>query len=141
MGYGDLTKLNIPFGDYGGELDPHGPQGDGNPIGGNVTNNRTGGDVNYEEWMVSLIFSWSSNKALTKFLLDVHCTSQGLFFLTRAHLFPQSYEQFCFRICTTANETYSAGLMCEHKLDVMGCQFVMPGDYNFNNTLQVDPRY
>jgi len=110
MGYGDLTKLNIPFGDYGGELDPHGPQGDGNPIGGNVTNNRTGGDVNYEEWMVSLIFSWSSNKALTKFLLDVHCTSQRLFCLTRAHLFPHS----------PTNSSASASARLRTKLTVLG---------------------
>jgi hypothetical protein len=53
MGFGDFTQLNIPYGDYGGELDPHGAQGDGNPVGGNVTTNVTGQDVNYEEWMVS----------------------------------------------------------------------------------------
>jgi hypothetical protein len=53
MGYGDFTKLNIPYGDFGGELDPHGATGDGNPVGGNVTNNRSGSDVSYEEWMVS----------------------------------------------------------------------------------------
>ncbi len=39
---------------FSGELDPHGPSGDGNPVGGNVTSNAvTGDDVNYEEWMVS----------------------------------------------------------------------------------------
>ncbi|KIJ91399.1 hypothetical protein K443DRAFT_486409 [Laccaria amethystina LaAM-08-1] len=36
IGYGDLTKLNIPYWDYGGELDPRGAYGDGNLIGGNV---------------------------------------------------------------------------------------------------------
>ena len=29
MGYGDLTKINIPRGDSGGELDPHGADGNG----------------------------------------------------------------------------------------------------------------
>lgn len=48
---GDLTKLNIQQGDQGGELDPHGATGDGNPVGGNVTTNATGSDVHYEEWM------------------------------------------------------------------------------------------
>jgi hypothetical protein len=29
LGWGDLTKLNIPKGDEGGELDPHGADGNG----------------------------------------------------------------------------------------------------------------
>ncbi|KAG6898700.1 hypothetical protein C0993_005030 [Termitomyces sp. T159_Od127] len=48
-GYGDFTRLNIPNGDFGGELDPHGAFGSGNPIGGNVTSNITGSDQNYAD--------------------------------------------------------------------------------------------
>lgn len=51
QGWGDFTNLNIKAGDMGGELDPHGATGLGNPVGGNVTTNATGSDVNYEEWM------------------------------------------------------------------------------------------
>lgn len=51
QGWGDFTRLGITLNDQGGELDPHGATGDGNPIGGNVTCNATGADVNYEEWM------------------------------------------------------------------------------------------
>ena len=51
QGFGDLTKINIQSGDGGGELDPHGATGAGNPVGGNVTSNVTGTDVHYEEWM------------------------------------------------------------------------------------------
>ncbi|KAF8918817.1 hypothetical protein CPB85DRAFT_1249171, partial [Mucidula mucida] len=47
-----------------------------------------------------------------------------------------SYNQVCFRICTNANDTWSAGVMCEHKLDEMGCNFVMPGNYDFNGTFE-----
>jgi len=101
LGYGDFTKLNIQFGDYGGELDPHGAYGSGNPIGGNVTSNVTGIDRNYAEWMMYI-----------------------------------DYDQFCFRVCTNANSTYSAAYMCWHELDEMGCEFVMPGNYNFNNTFE-----
>ncbi|KAK0214358.1 hypothetical protein IW262DRAFT_1278838 [Armillaria fumosa] len=97
-GYGDLTQLNIAAGDYGGELDPHGATGAGNPVGGNVTTNVTGSDINIAEWM--------------------------------------SYTQFCIRACTNANSSYSAASMCEHKLDEMGCTFVMPGNYNFNGTFE-----
>ncbi|KAK1922318.1 putative glycoprotein [Papiliotrema laurentii] len=51
-GFWDGTKVNIPYGDSGGELDPHGAENVGNPIGGNVTSNvPTGSDVFYEEWM------------------------------------------------------------------------------------------
>lgn len=51
--YGDFTKLNLQASDFGGELDPHGATGEGNPVGGNVTSNAvTGDDVNFEEWMV-----------------------------------------------------------------------------------------
>lgn len=55
MGYGNLTRLNIPNGDFGGELDPHGATGAGNPVGGNVTTNMTvdGQTINVAEWMVS----------------------------------------------------------------------------------------
>ncbi|KAF9049350.1 hypothetical protein BDZ89DRAFT_710147 [Hymenopellis radicata] len=95
MAYGDFTKINLQAGDYGGELDPHGASGDGNPVGGNVTTNVvTGEDLHFEEWMSFI-----------------------------------SYEQVCFRICTNANGTWDAATMCEHKLDEMGCNFVMPGNY------------
>lgn len=41
-----------------------------------------------------------------------------------------SYTQFCLRVCTAENATYSASLMCQHTLDEMGCEWVMPGDYS-----------
>ena len=43
--------MNVAEGDMGGELDPHGATGNGNPVGGNVTSNVSGEDVHYEEWM------------------------------------------------------------------------------------------
>jgi len=48
----DGTAVDIAAGDYGGELDPHGATGEGNPVGGNVTSNVSGSDVFYEEWMM-----------------------------------------------------------------------------------------
>ncbi|WRT70938.1 uncharacterized protein IL334_007937 [Kwoniella shivajii] len=50
-GFWDGTKVGIVEGDAGGELDPHGAENLGNPIGGNVTSNVEGKDVFYEEWM------------------------------------------------------------------------------------------
>ncbi|WVR08600.1 hypothetical protein IAU60_005655 [Kwoniella sp. DSM 27419] len=103
QGFGDLTKLNIQSGDEGGELDPHGATGLGNPVGGNVTTNATGSDVHYEEWMNYM-----------------------------------SYNQFCLRICIAENSTYSAAEMCQHTLDEMGCNWVMPGDYTDNSFTECD---
>ncbi|KAF7329151.1 hypothetical protein MKEN_00175700 [Mycena kentingensis (nom. inval.)] len=104
LGNGDLTALNIKRGDQGGELDPHGQFGAGNPIGGNVTTKIGGNgseDLNIEEWMLFI-----------------------------------SYNQFCIRACINANSTFDAAHMCEHKLDVMGCEFVMPGTYKAPGTFE-----
>jgi hypothetical protein len=49
-GVGDFTKMNIPRGDAGGELDPHGADGNGNPIGGLVYGNTFGNNLQYHEW-------------------------------------------------------------------------------------------
>ncbi|KAJ6632170.1 hypothetical protein B0H10DRAFT_2426993 [Mycena sp. CBHHK59/15] len=102
MGIGDFTKLNIPAADEGGELDPHGAFGTGNPVGGNVTTNIVDGlDEPIAEWMLYI-----------------------------------SGTQFCLRACTNANSTYSAAFMCWHELDVMGCEFVMPGMYKPPGTFE-----
>ncbi|KZO97215.1 hypothetical protein CALVIDRAFT_526775 [Calocera viscosa TUFC12733] len=49
-GVGDLTGLNIPAGDTGGELDPHGADGTGNPKGGLVFGSSFGQTMQYHEW-------------------------------------------------------------------------------------------
>jgi hypothetical protein len=49
-GVGDFTKINIKSGDEGGELDPHGANGNGNPIGGLVYGNTFGSNLQYHEW-------------------------------------------------------------------------------------------
>jgi len=49
-GWGDFTKIGIKHGDAGGELDPHGADGNGNPIGGLVFGNSYGKMQQYPEW-------------------------------------------------------------------------------------------
>ncbi|KAI5120054.1 hypothetical protein M0805_007806 [Coniferiporia weirii] len=49
-GVGNLTLLNIPSGDEGGELDPHGADGNGNPIGGLVFSSAFGQLQQLHEW-------------------------------------------------------------------------------------------
>ncbi|KAF8888564.1 hypothetical protein BD779DRAFT_1439921 [Infundibulicybe gibba] len=49
-GVGNLTLLNVPAGDAGGELDPHGADGNGNPIGGLVFSTAFGPLQEIFEW-------------------------------------------------------------------------------------------
>jgi hypothetical protein len=51
-GVGNLTNINIPAGDAGGELDPHGADGNGNPIGGLVFSSAFGALEEIHEWTV-----------------------------------------------------------------------------------------
>jgi len=46
IGFIDQTKINIQAGDFGGELDPHGADLRGNPLGGLVYSNAFGTDNN-----------------------------------------------------------------------------------------------
>ncbi|KAG8988127.1 hypothetical protein FRB94_001834 [Tulasnella sp. JGI-2019a] len=49
-GWGDFTKIGLPNPDEGGELDPHGADGNGNPIGGLAFGNSFGKMQQYHEW-------------------------------------------------------------------------------------------
>ncbi|KZO96718.1 hypothetical protein CALVIDRAFT_537061 [Calocera viscosa TUFC12733] len=91
-GFGDLTKLNIPAGDGGGELDPHSWTGLGNPQGGLVFGTSFGGMQQYHEW--------------TNYM---------------------SADEWCFRACVDGPE---ATTYCQHTYDTMGCDWVMPGNYD-----------
>jgi hypothetical protein len=49
VGFIDQTKINIKAGDYGGELDPHGADLRGNPMGGLMYSNAFSGDNKYQQ--------------------------------------------------------------------------------------------
>jgi len=64
-GMGDFTSMNIPAGDTGGELDPHGADGNGNPIGGLVFSSAFGELEQIHEWtnfMSATIFCFRACK-------------------------------------------------------------------------------
>lgn len=61
-GNGDFTKINIPAGDDGGELDPHSWTGLGNPQGGLVFTNAFSGQ--YEQ-----LHEWTSFQSASNFCL------------------------------------------------------------------------
>ncbi|KAN0065948.1 hypothetical protein ACQY0O_001082 [Thecaphora frezii] len=43
-----------------------------------------------------------------------------------------SYDQVCFRICIAGTDVAPTPLECQHELDEMGCNWVMPGNYQDN---------
>lgn len=98
-----MTKLNIPEGDSGGEMDPHGADGNGNPIGGLVFSSAFGELQQIHEWTVS---------TFAPFILSV--LGKLIHFLQNF----MSYSQFCLRACKPGKD---AAMWCEHIYDVMGC--------------------
>ncbi|CAG7848974.1 SubName: Full=Uncharacterized protein {ECO:0000313/EMBL:CCA67412.1} [Serendipita indica DSM 11827] len=56
-GVGDFTKINVKNKDEGGELDNHGADGKGNPIGGLVYGNSFGQNLQYHEWTEFLSYN------------------------------------------------------------------------------------
>ncbi|KAF9051451.1 hypothetical protein BJ165DRAFT_888860 [Panaeolus papilionaceus] len=55
-GIGNLTLINIPVNDAGGELDPHGADGLGNPLGGLVFSSAFGRLEQVMEWALFISF-------------------------------------------------------------------------------------
>ena len=62
-GFGDFTSMHVKRGDAGGELDPHGATGAGNPPGGLVFTRRAPG----KEGQWSQLKEWSSFMSATEF--------------------------------------------------------------------------
>lgn len=61
---GDFTKINVPAGDEGGELDAHGADGLGNPIGAIVIgNNNAGKRIQFFEWNQFIAYNELSIRA------------------------------------------------------------------------------
>jgi len=49
-----------------------------------------------------------------------------------------SYNMFCLRICINQEANVTAAEQCQHTLDEMGCNWVMPGDYTDNSFTECD---
>ncbi|KAI7961708.1 hypothetical protein MJO28_002197 [Puccinia striiformis f. sp. tritici] len=73
---GDFTKVNVPQGDEGGELDPSGPDGHGNPVGGLVFGER--GQFNhwteflaYNEFCIRACFNGPDSERYCQHIYDL----------------------------------------------------------------------
>ncbi|KAL5507691.1 hypothetical protein ACEPAH_5309 [Sanghuangporus vaninii] len=72
-GVGDFTKINVPNGDEGGELDPHGADGKGNPVGGLVYGNTFGSNLQYHEWTSFISYNEFCFRACTGPNAAINC--------------------------------------------------------------------
>jgi len=101
VGYIDQTQINIVAGDYGGEMDPHGADRRGNPLGGLLFSQNTGRGANATgnstEWRQ--VVQW--------------------------HNF-MGADMFCIKACRSGERDWQ---FCEHIFDRIGCYYNAPADY------------
>ncbi|GAA5846094.1 hypothetical protein JCM9279_004784 [Rhodotorula babjevae] len=108
VGFIDQVKINMLPEDYGGEMDPHGADQRGNPLGGLVFSNQFAGNS------------------------STNGTSGGQQFsqVIQWHNF-MGASQFCLKAC---DPSWDQGWrMCEHIYDRIGCQYNAPADYGSIN--------
>ncbi|TDL25751.1 hypothetical protein BD410DRAFT_826357 [Rickenella mellea] len=96
VGFIDQTKINIANGDSGGELDPHGADLRGNPLGGLVYSNG--------------FPSNNGNNNTFQQVIEWHNFMGG--------------NQFCFKACDPAGP--HAADFCQHIYDRIGCAYNAP---------------
>jgi len=95
-GVGDFTKINIPKGDGGGELDNRGADGRGNPIGGLVYGNTFGTGLQYHDWTsfisdTEFCFRACVGARATQLCNHIY-DEQGCFWNIPANYDPEVYE-------------------------------------------------
>ncbi|GAA5928634.1 uncharacterized protein JCM15063_003926 [Sporobolomyces koalae] len=113
VGQIDQSKINIDPSDYGGEMDPHGADQRGNPLGGLVFSNAFGSN--------STTSGTTNSGTAYQQVIQWHNFMGG--------------GQFCLKACDPSYELGYA--MCEHIFDRIGCVYNAPADYQaINGTFQ-----
>ncbi|GAA5916279.1 hypothetical protein JCM6882_005067 [Rhodosporidiobolus microsporus] len=106
VGFIDQQKINILPEDYGGEMDPHGADQRGNPLGGLIFSNAFGAN--------STGNGTSASGSAYQQVIQWHNFMGG--------------STFCLKACDPSWENGWA--MCEHIFDRIGCKYNAPADYN-----------
>ncbi|BGP02607.1 hypothetical protein NBRC10513v2_003709 [Rhodotorula toruloides] len=112
VGYIDQVKIDMQADDYGGEMDPHGADQRGNPLGGLLFSNAFGGNS-----------SRNGTRNGTQFqqVIQWHNFMGG--------------AQFCLKACDPSYENGWA--MCEHIFDRIGCIYNAPSNWSkINGTFE-----
>jgi hypothetical protein len=110
VGLIDQTKVNVLADDYGGELDPHGADEQGNPLGGLFFTNAFRGTTASFSGRITSGAAGSTNYTQS---IEWHTFIGG--------------GTFCLKLCNPA--TSNDHRLCEHVFDRYGCTFNMAADY------------
>ncbi|GAA5893786.1 hypothetical protein JCM5296_001133 [Sporobolomyces johnsonii] len=105
VGFIDQTKINIAADDYGGEMDPHGADQRGNPLGGLIFSNAFSGSASAN--------GTTANGTMYQQIVQWHNFMGG--------------STFCLKACDPDYELGYA--MCEHIFDRIGCKYNAPANY------------
>jgi len=115
VGYIDQTKVGLAADDLGGELDPHGADEQGNPLGGIVFTN------GFSKHSADFTANMQESSSYTQVIEWIDFIGGGM---------------FCLKMCNPANP--DAPNLCQHIYDEVGCTYNALADYpSINGTFSV----
>jgi len=119
VGYIDQTKVNLAANDDGGELDPHGDDEQGNPLGGIAFTN--GFTVNANAFDAAFQAKKPESQDFTQVIEWVDFIGDGM---------------FCLKMCNPSDR--DAPHLCNHIYDEIGCSYNALANYGaINGTFTV----
>jgi len=119
VGYIDQTKVGLQAADEGGELDPHGDDEQGNPLGGLVYTNGFG--MTAQKYAQQLQSNSTPSTSFTQVIEWIDFIGSGM---------------FCLKMCNPSDS--QAPTLCNHIYDRVGCTYNALADYqHINGTFQV----
>jgi len=119
VGYIDQTAVHLQADDEGGELDPHGADGQGNPLGGIVYTNSFG--MNAAGYAKQLQSNSTPSTTFTQVIEWIDFIGGNM---------------FCIKICNPDDP--DAPNLCQHIYDRIGCSYNALADYAaINGTFEV----
>jgi hypothetical protein len=111
VGFIDNNAINLASNDPGGELDPHGADLQGNPLGGVVYSNSTPDAINGS---LTQVHNW--NLSVLSFLFERQHKHDVMRRFVGNNL-------FCFKICYN---NITKPDYCQNIYDLVGCDYNMP---------------
>jgi len=114
VGYIDQTQVNLAASDEGGELDPHGADEQGNPLGGIVFTN--GFAENANAFDAALQANKSESQDYTQVIEWIDFIGGGM---------------FCLKMCNPSDPDSPS--LCNHVYDEIGCTYNALANYNAIN--------
>ncbi|KZT33858.1 hypothetical protein SISSUDRAFT_992597 [Sistotremastrum suecicum HHB10207 ss-3] len=119
VGFLDQTKVGLDPTDEGGELDPHGADEQGNPLGGIVFTNGFG--QNSASYQSQFKAGGNGSQTFTQVIEWIDFIGGGI---------------FCLKMCNPSDP--NAAELCQHVYDEIGCNWNALADYgSINGTFSV----